>query len=221
MFKKQGWHLLSLVVSLVILSLLVDDQLLFGQLWGISTGTWFWVAVAVPIVHQIVVPLVWRAELYHRWMTKTFGENGFLIYKIIFTILFVGRPLSIILVGIANKNTLPMNPVIAYVVAFLFFLPAAYGMFSVIKYFGIDRAYGIDHFEPETYRNKPFVKQGMFKHTDNVMYKYIFLVLWSLALVFLSRAALLVAIFNHLYIWVHFYFTELPDMQVIYTERSE
>ena len=221
MFKKQGWHVLSLVVSLIILSLVVDDQLLSGELWGISTGTWFWIAVAVPIVHQIVVPLIWRAELYHQWMTKTFGGNGFLIYKIIFTILFVGRPLSIILVGIANKNTLPMNPVIAYVVAFLFFLPAAYGMFSVIKYFGIDRAYGIDHFEPEVYRNKPLVKQGMFKYTDNVMYKYIFLVLWSLAMIFLSRAALLVAIFNHIYIWVHYYFTELPDMKVIYAERSE
>ena len=216
MFKKQGWHLLSLVASLVILSLIVDDQFLSGMLWGISTGTWFWVAVAVPIVHQIVVPLVWRVELYHQWMTKTFGEKAFPIYKVIFTILFVGRPLSIILVGIANKNTLPLNPALAYGIALLLFLPAAYGMFSVIKYFGIDRAYGIDHFEPEIYRNKPFVKQGMFKYTDNVMYKYIFLVLWSLGLVFLSRAALLVAIFNHVYIWVHFYFTELPDIEYIY-----
>lgn len=221
MFKKQGWHLLSLVVSLVVLSLIVDDQFLSGTLWGAKTGTWFWIAVAVPVVHQIVVPLVWRAELYHQWMSKTFGEKGFLIYKVIFTILFVGRPLSIILVGISNKNTLPLNPVLAYGIAFLLFLPAAYGMYSVIRYFGIDRAYGIDHFEPEIYRNKPFVKQGMFKYSNNVMYTYIFLVLWSLGLVFLSRAALLVAIFNHIYIWVHFYFTELPDIQYIYAERSE
>ncbi len=220
MFKRQGWHLLSLVASLVMLSLVVDEQFLSGALWGIPTRVWFWVAIAIPIVHQIVVPLIWRAELYHQWMSKTFGGRGFLIYKVIFTILFVGRPLSIILVGISNKNTLPLNPVLAYSLAFLLFLPAAYGIFSVIKYFGIDRAYGIDHFEPEIYRNKPFVKQGMFKYFDNVMYGFIFLLLWSLALLFLSRAALLVAIFSHIYIWVHFYFTELPDMEYIYAARE-
>ena len=48
-------------------------------------------------------------------------------------------------------------------------------MYSVVHYFGIDRAYGIDHFEPELYRNKTFVKQGMFKYTDNAMYKFGFL----------------------------------------------
>lgn len=221
MFKKQGWHFLSMVVSLVVLSLIVDDEFLSGALWGVSTGVWFWLAVAVPIVHQIVVPVFWRAELYHKWMTKTFGARAFFIYKVIFTILFVGRPLSIIFVGIANKNTLPLNPFLAYGIAFLLFLPAAYGMYSVIRYFGIDRAYGIDHFEPEIYRNKPFVKEGMFKYSNNVMYTYIFLVLWALALAFLSRAALLVAIFNHVYIWVHFYFTELPDIKYIYAVESE
>lgn len=221
MFKKQGWHLLSLVASLVILSLVVDAQFPSGQLWGIRTGIWFWVAVAVPIVHQIVVPLIWRGELYHRWMTKNFGEKAFLVYKVIFTIFLVGRPISLILLGLANKNTLPLNPIFAYLLAFLLFLPAAYSMYSVLHYFGIDRAYGIDHFEPETYRNKPFVKEGMFKYTDNAMYKFVFLALWSLALIFLSRAALLVAIFNHIYIWVHFYFTELPDIHYIYADKKE
>jgi hypothetical protein len=48
------------------------------------------------------------------------------------------------------------------------------------------------------------------------MYKFGFLILWSIALVFLSKAALLAAAFNHLYIWVHFYFTELPDIRRIY-----
>jgi len=31
-----------------------------------------------------------------------------------------------------------------------------------------------------------------------------------------SQAALWLALFNHIYIWVHYYATELPDMQRIY-----
>jgi hypothetical protein len=31
----------------------------------------------------------------------------------------------------------------------------------------------------------------------------------------------LAAAFNHIYIWVHFYFTELPDIRHIYSERPK
>jgi len=33
-----------------------------------------------------------------------------------------------------------------------------------------------------------------------------------------SIAALCVALFNHMYIWVHYYSTEFPDMKRIYGE---
>ncbi|MBT3188741.1 MAG: hypothetical protein HN736_01725 [Anaerolineae bacterium] len=221
MFKKQGWHFLSLVVLLAGVAALFGDDFASGQLWGASTKFWFWFAIGVPVAHQIVVPIIWRGELYHQWMTKIFGDKGFLIYKIIFSILFIARPISVILVGISNKNTLHLNPFFAYILGFLLLIPAVYGMYSVIRYFGIDRAYGIDHFEPEIYLNKPFVKQGLFKYTDNAMYKFVFLALWAIGLGFLSKAALLVAAFNHLYIWVHFYFTELPDIRHIYGQSAE
>jgi hypothetical protein len=94
-------------------------------------------------------------------------------------------------------------------------------MYSVFHYFGIDRAYGEDHFRPASYKNRPFVRQGMFRYTDNAMYKFGFLILWAIALVCLSKAALLAATFNHLYIWVHYYFTELPDIKHIYGSRPK
>lgn len=217
MFKKQGWHFLSLIILLAGAATLAQGGALSGQLWGIGTQTWFWFSIAVPVAHQIIVGIIWRGQLYHNWMTNAFGDKGFFIYKIIFTILFVARPISIILLGMSNRNSLPFDPILAYVLAGIMFIPAEYGMYSVIHYFGIDRAYGIDHFEPEIYRDKPFVKQGLFKYTDNAMYKFVFLILWVVALAFLSQAALLVAAFSHLYIWVHFYFTELPDIQHIYS----
>ena len=221
MFKKQGWHFFFLILLLTGVAFIAQGDLLIGQLWGISTQVWFWLAIAIPVAHQIIVGLIWRGQLYHNWMTNAFGTKGFFVYKIIFSILFVARPISIVLLGISNRSTLPLNLFLAYGLAIILLIPAAYGMYSVVHYFGIDRAYGIDHFEPEIYRDKAFVKQGMFKYTDNVMYKFIFLILWAIALVFLSQAALLVAAFSHLYIWVHFYFTELPDIRYIYGEPAK
>jgi hypothetical protein len=221
MFAKQGRHYILLLILLLGVYFLATGDVVAGQLWGISTETWLRIAVAVPVLHQIVVALLWRAELHYHRLTEWFGERGFLIYKVIFTVLFAGRPATLILLGISNTNTLDLNPTLAYVLAVVAFIPFAYTMYSVVNYFGIDRAFGEDHFKPDAYRNRPFIKQGMFKYTDNAMYKFGFLILWSIALVFLSKAALLVVAFSHLYIWLHFYFTELPDIHHIYSGHSK
>ncbi|MGB7875652.1 MAG: methyltransferase [Anaerolineales bacterium] len=220
MFEKQGWHILSLAVLLAFVAALAQDDVLAGQLWGISSQAWLWIAIAVPVLHQIFVWLFWRLELHHGLITSWFGESGFTMYKIGFTILFAARPISIFLLGISNYNTLTCPPALMYAAAALLLIPGIYTMYSVVHYFGMDRAYGIDHFDP-SYRKKTFVKQGMFKYTDNAMYKFGFLILWSIALITLSKAALLAAVFNHLYIWVHFYFTELPDIKRIYGNPSK
>jgi hypothetical protein len=221
MFEKQAQHYFLLILLLAGVYFLATGDVLSGQLWGIGTQTWFWIAIATPVLHQIVVALLWRAELYHNKMTDWFGESAFFVFKVIFTILFVGRPITLILLGISNANTLELNPVIAYLLAVVLFIPFAYTMYSVVQYFGIDRAYGEDHFNPSLYKNKTFVKQGMFKYTNNAMYKFGFLIVWVIALGFLSKAALLAAAFNYIYIWVHFYFTELPDIRHIYSERPK
>jgi hypothetical protein len=218
MLEKQGWHYFFLALLLAGVALLARGDVLVGSLWGISTQAWLWLAVAVPVIHQLFVWLFWRLELHHGLITRWFGDKGFAMYKFGFTVFFAGRPLSLILLGLANYQSLALNPVLAYVLAGILFIPFAYTMYSVAHYFGINRAYGIDHFDP-SYRNKPFVKQGMFQYTDNAMYKFGFLILWSIALVCLSQAALIAAAFNHLYIWVHFYFTELPDIRRIYARN--
>jgi hypothetical protein len=221
MFEKQGQHSFLLVALLLGVYFLATGDVLSGQLWGISTQAWLWIAIATPVLHQIFVAFVWRGELYHHKMTEWFGDKAFLVYKVIFTILFIGRPLTLILLGISNANTLNLNPVISYAVAVILFTPFAYTMYSVVHYFGMDRAYGIDHFASSIYKDKSFVKQGMFKYTDNAMYKFGFLGLWAVGFAFLSKAVLLAAAFNHLYIWVHFYFTELPDIRYIYCNFSK
>jgi hypothetical protein len=220
MFEKQGWHLFFLANLLAGVVALARGDMLTGSLWSISTQAWLWIAIAVPVLHQIFVWLFWRLELHHGLITSWFGESGFTIYKVGFTILFAVRPISILLLGISNYDTLTCPPALMYAAAVILLIPGIYTMYSVVHYFGMDRAYGIDHFDP-SYRDKPFVKQGMFKYTDNAMYKFGFLILWSIALFTMSKAALLAAAFNHLYIWVHFYFTELPDIRFIYGESAK
>jgi len=217
-FEKQGWHLLFLTLLLVAVAILTRGDMLSGRLWGISTKIWLWIAITVPVIHQVIVWFFWRAELHHGLITHWFGNNDFTIFRWLFTILFVARAVTLILLGTSNYGTLSLSLVLAYVLAGVLFIPFVYTMYSVVRYFGINRAYGIDHFDP-SYRDRPFVKQGMFKYTDNAMYTFGFLILWSIALVYLSQAALIVAAFNHLYIWVHFYFTELPDIRRIYARN--
>ena len=217
-FKSQHWHLLLLLLLLTGIYFYVgyDSSVLQGQLWGISTRAWLIIAILSPILHHLYVLICWRLELYYNSLTKAFGENGFQYYKIGFAILFASRLVTIILLAIANAETLNMNYVLACLITAIISVPAIYLFYSVRKYFGFDRAFGIDHFQPEIYKTRPFVRQGIFKYTSNGMYIFGFLVLWVPGLLLLSKAAIVLALFNHLYIWVHYFFTELPDIKVIY-----
>ena len=216
-FEHQIWHLLSLIFLILAIKLYVSSspEILDGLFWGISTNSWFWLAIATPIIHQIYVWLVWRFELYLRVFSNKFGtKQAFNIYAVGFSFLFISRLITIIFLAISSKNTLHLNPIIAYVFAALITPLVIYLFYSVKKYFTIERAYGIDHFDKNY--NEPYVKNGIFRYADNGMYVFGLMILYLPGLLFLSEAALLVALFNHIYIWVHYYFTERPDMVVIY-----
>ena len=219
-FKHQQWHILILGGLLFTLCsyLETDTTVLNGDLWGISTLTWATFAILAPIIHQCYVLVCWRSELHYQGLSRLFGKNGFKFYKTGFSILAFSRPVLIVLLAISSSMTLSINPTFSYVLSGLFLIPAVYLFYSVKKYFGFDRAFGIDHFYPEEYRLKPFVDQGIFKYTRNGMYTFGFFLVWVPGFLLQSRAALLLALFSHLYIWVHYYFTELPDIKIIYKD---
>lgn len=219
-WKHQFWHFILLVILLMVVYFLcnTDAELLKGSLWNISTKNWFTAAILIPVVHQIYVLLCWRSELYYQSISNFFGEKGFKIYKKGFAVLIISRPVLITLLAIANTNIYYINPIFAYLLSFILLIPAIYLFYSVRTYFGIDRAMGIDHFYPKKYKNETFVKKGIFKYTDNGMYIFGFFILWIPGILLQSKAALLVALFSHIYIWVHYYFTELPDIKEIYSK---
>lgn len=217
LFRYQIWHLLAVTIMLVLLYIFVtqDNEQLLGALWGISTQVWFWLAVAAPIVHQLYVWIVWRLELYKNSFTSRLGlQKAFNIYRVGFSILFVSRLIFITILALSSRNSLAIDPLFSYLVAATITPAVIYLFYSVKVYFTIDRAFGIDHFDKEY--NEPYVKGGIFRYTDNGMYIFGLMILYLPGLLLFSKAAMVVALFNHLYIWVHYYCTERPDMQVIY-----
>jgi hypothetical protein len=217
-FEKQWLHatvLAALLVGVVLASRL--DSVRSGHLWGIGTPVWLWLSVAIPNVHQVWVWFCWRTQLHRSWLTRVFGGLGFHLYAAGFSILGIARVVVVFILAITNRDALAVNLMPLRTLAIVAVIPTVYLFYSTVRYFGFKRALGIDHFDP-SYRSMPFVRKGIFRFTSNGMYTYGFLLLWIPALWYASPAALCAALFNHLYVWVHYYATELPDMKRIYGE---
>jgi protein-S-isoprenylcysteine O-methyltransferase Ste14 len=112
-----------------------------------------------------------------------------------------------------------MNHIFKVILVILLAAPSLYLMYSIARYFGFERAFGIDHFDT-SYTGKPLVKEGVFRYTSNGMYVFGLLILWIPGVLFSSLTALAAALFSHIYIWVHYFCTEKPDMNFIYGQRS-
>lgn len=219
-FEKQWLHVLllaALLSGMVLVTGLEDVRA--GQVGGIATSFWIWLAIGLAISHQVFVWFCWRVQLHAAWLTRMFGDSGFQMYAIGFSVLGILRVIAVFIVAISNRDTLPGNAIMLKILAVILLVPAVYLFYSVKRYFGFRRAFGIDHFD-ESHRNMPFERRGIFRFTRNGMYIYGFLLLWVPALWWASVAALSVAAFNHIYIWVHYFSTERPDMKRIYGERQ-
>ena len=186
-----------------------------GSAFGLSSPAWALLAIANAILHQVYVWLCWRLELDGQRFTQIFGDRAFRTYQVAFAIQIALRPILAFVLGWSNRGTLGIEPWLGYAISLLLLVPSVYLIYCVRRYFGFARAFGIDHFDA-SYRTKPLVRQGIFTWTPNAMYVFGFLILWVPAFLFQSFAALIVAAFSHVYIWVHYYCTEKPDMRRIY-----
>jgi len=216
--KQQVWHFLILGVLLFLLYLVAstDEAFLQGELFGLSTRFWLTIALLSPIVHQLYVLICWRMELHFNSLSNLFGAKAFKLFKAVFALLILSRPISICFLAFSNAYTVNIGTSLSYIVSLMLAIPSVYLFYSVKKYFGSDRAMGIDHFEPAKYRDTEMVKEGIFKYTSNGMYWFGFFILWIPGVLLQSKAALAIALFSHIYIWVHCFFTEKPNMNVIY-----
>ena len=185
------------------------------RLMGLNAVDWARLSIILALVHQFMVAAVFRLQLYKEVMTRFFGPNDFKVWGAMFFPLLAARPITLILTGWAD--TVPITPYRGAEIGLgiVLSLPAIWGMHSTIKYFTLSRALGGDHFR-DSYLSMPLVDQGIFKYTSNGMYGVVFLGLWGIAFLFGSWNALVLALFQHAYIWVHYYCTEQPDMRRLY-----
>ncbi len=184
-------------------------------LFGLTTTGWAGVGIVLALVHQIVVAAVFRLQLHINLMTRLFGDRDMSVWAAIFLPLLAARALSVILTGWADTVPLTESRSIEIILGLTLLAPAIWGMHSTLVHFTLRRALGGDHFRDDI-AAMPMVNKGVFKYTRNGMYGVVFLGLWGIALLFGSWNALVLALFQHAYIWVHMYCTESPDMRRIY-----
>jgi hypothetical protein len=188
-----------------------------GTWLGLSGRAWLLAALVVPTVHQVVVAVGWRLELFDRRVTGWFGGRALTAFGAVFLPLFALRPLVVLGTGFADVGSLWRPGPLAGLAAAVLAAPALWTFASVARYFGLRRALGADHFEPDF--DAPLVRRGAFAVVPNAMYVLGFLALWAIAVATGSRAALVAAGFQHALIWAHYLWTERPDMEVIYGGR--
>ena len=217
MFKGQLPHYVFIAGSLALFVNLPSIYL--AEEWGYqqkqSIAIWSWISIIVAILHQLYVWLIWRLELVHQFISKHMGKMGIYAFVADFFLLFLCRFAAVIYLAYIDSKSYPLSPDLVKTVSILIILPALYTFYSIVRYFGLIRAVGIDHFDME-YRLRPLVKDGIFKYVPHPMYTFAIQIIWLPGLWWESRAALVAALFTSIYIWIHFFCTERPDMQEMY-----
>ena len=212
-FRGQVQHaMIAALLTIGTCTLLRDNG---GSFLGLSTMTWAYTTIAIGLIHQSIVAVVFRLQLHFDIMVRLFGGNALKVWSVIFLPFLIARPLLLIAVGIADYGTLGGDRTIQLAIGALLLPLAVWTMHSVLKYFSINRALGGDHFYDE-YLNMPLVNEGAFKYSASAMYTFVFTALWGIGLLLGSWNAIVLALFYHAYIWVHMYCTEDPDMRVLY-----
>lgn len=215
-FKGQLFHLVALLILTAVAWAFAAPALGDGSWLGVADATWFWLALGLAMLQQILVWLVFRAQLGWGFLTRVFGHADMIVWGLAFLPLLVARPVLILGLAFSDQGSLLLPRYIAIFLGAILLIPALYALWSVPRYFGLARALGGDHFRLR-YRQMPLVKEGAFRLSGNAMYSFVFLGLWSIALLVGSQAALSAALFEHAYVWVHYYATEEPDMALLYS----
>lgn len=218
LFTGQIPHLLLLVVMVPGVLMLADAGLRGGVWMGIEDRYWLYLLLAVVITHQVVVAAIFRLQLVYQLLTRLFGRWDLIAWGAMFLPFLMLRVVTLAGLGMSTAGTLDLPTALTVPVAVLLLAPAAYTLWSVVRWFGIRRALGADHFR-HCYREMPLVRKGAFRYSSNAMYSYAFLLLWAIAILTRSQAAIAAALFQHAYIWVHWYCTEEPDMRLLYGRK--
>jgi hypothetical protein len=215
-FRRQGLHLLWLLVlcaGLWLASFLPGFRI--SHAWNVTVGQAAVVSVALGVLHHLWILVFWRLELRSGAISGKLGGAGFPIFSIGFVILISARFASVVYLALLNGGTLALALFARLLLVGIIGALNVWGMYSVLRYFGIRRAFGLDHFDRSIAR-KGLVRAGAYRHMNNVMYLIILPAFCVPGLLWDSLASTLMGVFHWLFVWAHYYCTELPDMTEIY-----
>lgn len=208
---------LALLLSAGAISLLAPpsgpDRLL-----GLTSMDWARLSILLALIHQIVVAIGFRLQLHRNALTRLFKTRDMAVWRAIFMPLLLARPVTVLLTGLADDAGLSGLRGAEILLGTGLAGLSLWALHSVLVHFTLPRALRGDHFRDDI-AALPLVNRGVFKYTPNGMYGVAFLGLWGIALLCGSWNALVLALFQHAYIWVHMYCTEGPDMRWIYGSR--
>ncbi len=216
-FEKQDWHLVLLALLVVSVNAVMDRYPFYflGQFWGLHTGTWLWIGIIAAILHQLYVMIIWRTQLETQWLTANLPRLGYIAYYIDYTIMLIARLGAIILAAAANRDSITFPEPARWITALILAVPFIWAVYSITRHYGYKRLAGADHFEL-AYRDTGWLKKGIFQLVPNAVYVLGPLGFYLPGVLLASPASLILALFNHIYIWIHYYCTELPDSRRIY-----
>ncbi|MBN1409490.1 MAG: hypothetical protein JW969_01505 [Spirochaetales bacterium] len=221
LFKHQTYHLAAYIILGALLILFPAITAGGSQtFWGLSALQWIILSWAAAGIFHAWVLFFWRLEYHYGKISEWFGKSGFLIFRIGFIISAAATLLPSIPVSYLTNNTfaLPLPVKLILLIGTTPFI--LWAIYSVFFYFGINRAFGADHFFAE-YRAKPLEKRGTFKYISNSMYVIILLLLYHPSIFFGSCAGLMYALIHHAFVWVHYYCTEKPDLREMYGRNKQ
>ena len=219
--ERQGAHLLGYLLIGGALgataSLLPESE---RRLWGWSAFEWVVASWVLAFLHQSWIAFFWRSELHFGKISAWMGATGFSIYRMGFVLFGVSRLFMVVPISLATIGSAAIpRPISAGLIIATTPL-ILWGLYSVLFYLGVTRAFGADHFDP-AYRSAGLETRGTFKYFPNTAYTVVLLALYHPGLLWHSRLGLIAAAAHHALVWCHYFCTEKPDMRVIYGDRDE
>ena len=206
-FIRQPTHLAALTGLFLLLARYLQQQEA-GLMWGA-------LALLTAAVHQGLVAGVWRYTLFTPLPGAKRLKRRIRCFAVFFALFLASRLAMTVAASLWTGGKLLLPKSLRWAAMGLIILLAGWTYYSVIRYFGMFRALGADHFVP-AYRQKPFVAKGVFRYTSNAMYTFGTLVFLLPGLWLQSRGGLAVGLYHYLAIWIHYWATEKPDIAMIY-----
>ena len=216
-FEKQEWHFVLLALLVVSVNAVMNffPYYFLGQFWGLSAEAWLWIGIIAAFLHQVYVMLIWRTQLETGWLTANLPRIGYIAYYIDYTMLLVARLGAIVLAALANRDSFIFPEPSREITALALAVPFIWVIYSITRHYGYKRLAGADRFEL-AYRDTGWRRKGVFQLVPNAVYVLCPLGFYIPGILLASPASLLLALFNHIYILIHYYCTELPDLKRIY-----